>query len=329
MKKSLLYGSLVGIAFITYQAHAGDRIQKRTRTRRPANESTSINSQIYTEPDTPTPNGRNGNTSLNGSPSQAVISNGNNTTSQSSDSQPTLTPSQKKRNLFFDDIRSKFFFYKPNYFVFGAHDLKIQFSAMYNFGESFNLNLGYTQTMLWRVYDSSQPLRDVHYQPDIFYRFKKSPQSEVTSYDLGVAHNSNGFSGRESRSVDRLYFKTNYHFKNGGHSLIGYLNLYHVIGYDLTNRDIRKFWGYWDLYARYTHLIRFTKAHMDAEFRVFAGSKVVNFGRGGRMVGLIHHFNSRSFHPSLYLQYYGGYSETLIDYNRPNEELRFGFMLAL
>lgn len=244
------------------------------------------------------------------------------------DATKTSTYSQQKQS-FINDLKNKFFIYKPVYIIAGKSDLKLNLSVMYNFGESFNLNLGFTQTMFWNIYEKSQPMKDVNYNPEIFYRFKKGDQYKIMSYDLGLKHNSNGLVGRTSRSVDRVYLKTNFQYNYNRHAIKGDFSLLYTYGADPTNLDIDDYLGYWDLNLRYTNLFIFTKARTDLEFRIFAGSKVINVSRGGRLVGLVHHMNSKTFHPSLYLQYYSGRAETLIDYQKDTNELRFGLMLAM
>lgn len=83
----------------------------------------------------------------------------------------------------------------------------------------FNLNgdlvLAYTHQSWWQVYNSdwSKPFRETNYSPELFFRTLNSSEKQflgldLSFYDIGYVHQSNGQIQELSRSWDRLFFRT-------------------------------------------------------------------------------------------------------------------------
>lgn len=224
---------------------------------------------------------------------------------------------------------NKFSYYEPIYFAFGKNDLKLQFSGKYRMAKSFNLYLGYTQTMFWKIYVTSQPFADINYYPEVFYRLVDDHSSSLKSMDFGFVHSSNGKDGSLSRSFNRLYLKTNLSTKIKRHSLISELKFYDIITSEENNRDIKKYLGYWNFNFYFTHLLVHQKDRLDLELKLFAGENVINLNKGGRSIGLVYTLDSANFNPSFYVQYFSGHSENLLNYNKYSEQVRLGLLLFL
>lgn len=62
--------------------------------------------------------------------------------------------------------------------------------------------------------------------------------------------------------------------------------------------------------------------------RTFAGSKVIDFDKGGYEIGLSYRYGNSDFNPSLYLQRYEGYAESLLVYDKKHTEYRMGLLLT-
>ncbi|MBC7539647.1 MAG: phospholipase A [Bacteriovorax sp.] len=201
--------------------------------------------------------------------------------------------------IFGNDSKNKFLYYHPTYFIFGKDDLKLQFSGKYRVANKFDLYLGYTQTMYWSIYYTSQPFKDINYNPELFYRIVDEKYQFLKSLDLGFIHSSNGKDGEASRSINRLYVKTNLATKIGRHHLIGDLMFYDIITKEKNNKEIRKNMGYWDFTFYLTDLIVHDTSRLNLEFRIFAGDKIFNVNKGGRSLGLIYHLGSDDFNPAL------------------------------
>lgn len=236
---------------------------------------------------------------------------------------------QNTNLIFGNSPKNKFSYYEPTYFLFGKDDLKLQISAKYRLARSLNLYFSYTQTMFWSIYITSQPFKDINYYPEVFYRLVEDNDQHLRSMDFGLIHSSNGKDGPNSRSFNRVYLKTNLTTKYKRHSFIGEFKFYEIITKDNTNKDIKKYLGYWDFSFYLTHLVIHQKQRLDLEFRIFAGDKLTNLNKGGRSLGLIYNFESENFNPSIYLQYYSGHAENLLSYNQSSEQIRLGFLLLL
>lgn len=95
--------------------------------------------------------------------------------------------------------------YKPDYFLMGQPDTKIQFSFKFRLLEDYNLYFGYTQLMNWQLVRSDPYFADINYNPEFFYRFNINGSS-TTWADFGpFEHESNGKGGAEERSWNRTY----------------------------------------------------------------------------------------------------------------------------
>ncbi len=223
--------------------------------------------------------------------------------------------------------RERFSLYQPVYFIFGKDDLKLQFSGKYRVAKSYNLYLGYTQTMFWNIYDDSAPFGDINYNPEAFYRLTENNTKFIRSIDLGMLHTSNGEDKEKSRSINRVFVKTNFSSHIKRHNILGEFKLQHIYSKADRNHNIVDFMGYWELKMILTHLITVGQGRLDLEYRVFAGKKVINFNRGGREVGLLYHFGSANFNPSIYFQYFSGYAENLLAYDKKQSNARLGLML--
>lgn len=243
-----------------------------------------------------------------------------------------ITPPNKEiqeasKAIFGIDPKNKFSLYQPSYFIFGKHNLKIQFSAKYRVAKTYNLYLAYTQVMFWSIYDKSAPFEDINYNPELFYRILEGEKDFIRSVDLGYHHTSNGQEGEKSRSIDRLFLKTNFASNFGRNNILGEFKLQNIFNKDVTNKFIVERMGFWELKVIITHLFVHESQRLDVEYRFFSGKKVVDVNNGGRELGLIYRLGSENFNPAFYLQYYSGYAETLLNYEKNVNEVRAGLLL--
>jgi outer membrane phospholipase A len=230
-------------------------------------------------------------------------------------------------SIFKSNQDEKFTFHQPTYFIFGKDDLKLQFSFKYRAMKTLPLYFAYSQLMFWDIYKDSKPFRDSNYRPEVFYRTLESENSFLTSLDFGYMHLSNGRDKESSRSLERVFVRTNLLAKIEGRHL-GVILQVHKIFDEQQNEQIEDHLGYWEAVFYMTKLFTIDKQHTDLEIRTYAGSKVVDISNGAVQVGLVHHFNSEDFNPALYLQYFEGYAENLIGYDKKRSEIRLGLMLS-
>lgn len=231
------------------------------------------------------------------------------------------------KEMFGIDPKNKFSLYQPSYFILGRDNLKLQFSAKYRVAKTYNLYLAYTQTMFWSIFETSAPFDDINYNPEIFYRFFDYEDNFLRSVDLGILHTSNGEDEPKSRSFNRAFLKTNFITAVGRHSILGDFKLQHIYSKSADNNDIVEYMGYWELKLTFTHLLTHGTQRLDAEYRVFAGKKIINFDKGGHEFGLVYRLGSENFNPAFYVQYYTGYAESLLHYNQKVSQARAGLLL--
>ena len=232
--------------------------------------------------------------------------------------------------VYGNDSTVKFSPYQPTYFVMGKDDIKLQLSGKYRIARNFNLYAAFTQTMFWSIFSDSQPFKDINYNPEMFYRLVEidSDTDLLKSIDFGFVHRSNGKDGPDSRSVNRVFVKTNLVTQIGRHDIVADLMVYKITDDEKSN-DSRKYLGYWDFIIYVSDLVRHNNSRLNLQFKLNAGANIYNTNMGGRTIGLIYDFGSENFNPSLYLQYYSGYMENLLEYNKNTDQVRLGFLLYL
>jgi len=192
-----------------------------------------------------------------------------------------------------------------------------------------DLYLSYSQTSLWDLSDLSKPFRDSSYRPRLFFS-----NYELISFmdgqlrlgvEAGVGHESNGKEGTESRSFNMLYVRPVLSLGDPEGFRMYAAPLIHNYIADGENPDIKDYRGYVDwLFGIgskggldfWTTLRKGKRGdHGSAELNVsYPLSKL----SGGDLTGW------------LMLQYFGGYGESLLDYNRKlDSQLRLGIAIAL
>lgn len=242
-------------------------------------------------------------------------------------SPPDKEVQEASKAIFGIDPKNKFSLYQPSYFIFGKENLKMQFSAKYRVAKNYNLYLAYTQVMLWNIYEQSAPFDDINYNPEIFYRLIEGETTFIRSIDFGYHHTSNGEDGDKSRSMNRLFLKSNFATKYGRNNILGELKLQNIYSKADANKKIVDHMGFWELKLILTHVLVHGTQRLDIEYRFFAGKSIIDIGKGGRELGLIYRLGSENFNPAFYLQYYSGYAETLLHYDAKISQVRAGLLL--
>lgn len=232
------------------------------------------------------------------------------------------------QGVFLTNAAEKFSFHQPTYFIGGKDDLKLQFSFKYRMARKVPLYFAYSQLMFWDFYDDSSPFRDSNYRPELFYRFLEHESSFVSSLDAGYMHLSNGRDEADSRSLERIFLRSNMLFKFAERQLGFIFTGQYLFDEDKTNKDIVNYIGNWEAIIYLSKLFSFESSYTDLEIRTYAGSSVYNIDQGAVQVGLIHRFVTDEFNPAIYLQYFEGYAEDLLFYNRKRSRIRLGLMLS-
>lgn len=233
--------------------------------------------------------------------------------------------------------------YEPIYFILGGDgglNAKFQLSFRYrlfdNQGRLANhlpwiddLYLSFSQTSLWNLHDKSNPFRDSSYRPRLFY----ADYSVAKFFDGrmrigvegGVGHESNGKDGEESRSYNMLYVRPVALFGDP-EGLRGYFApLIHNYIAESDNPDIQNYRGYVDWLIGVG-----SKGGLDFSATLRKGTQK-NYGSAEVNVSYpLSKLSGGDLTGWLLLQYFGGYGESLLDYNRKLEsQWRLGIAVAL
>lgn len=225
---------------------------------------------------------------------------------------------------------------EPMYIAFGKNgDANARFQLSFKFhilkpdnpsSKSFldNLYFGYTQLSIWDLEAESAPFRDSNYRPSFFYYVPDTGVRAGWFSSLGVAagieHESNGKAGDDSRSINTVFVKPILTFGNPSEyhwtvapKLYAYLE-------KKDNSDIQNYRGYmdllvlwgkpngWQIGATLRKGMKRNYGSVDVQVTYPLGKLIP--GTGGY----------------IWLGYFTGYGEDLLDYNRHSpSQVRIGY----
>jgi outer membrane phospholipase A len=230
--------------------------------------------------------------------------------------------------------------YEPFYFIAGTQspNAKFQISFAYqllnnegwlatNVSALKGFHIAYTQSSLWDWNAPSAPFYDTSYKPEFFYSWERvvsGPPTNWIQLDLqgGLKHESNGKGGADSRSLNIAYFRPTLVWgRDDGLQLTLQPRTWVYLGELSNNPDIADYRGYADLRA------------ITGWKRGLQLSALGRMGRDGNHGSLqldLTYPTMRLFGSfSLYLdvQYFTGYGESLLGYNKKSDQFRAGFSL--
>lgn len=239
---------------------------------------------------------------------------------------------------FVDSIKNEFDYgpyfglYKDNYFTAGTtighkptrtnSDVKFQISLAIRLTNATLpwhtfLYIMYTQKTFWNVFENSMPMHDMNFNPGIGWTkpfFSKDRY--VGKLTLLVEHESNGRDSIQSRSWNRISFCGSAIVSD---HLMVHAKFWIPIIDGQNNKDILNYCGI------YQQGIVYTTPNQNFQF----GLTLV------KRKGWNLNFNSiweaswrvnKKTNLNLFAQYYNGYGESLLDYNRFHSRLRVGIV---
>lgn len=243
------------------------------------------------------------------------------------------------RRIDTDSVRREFdkgpYFglYKDNYFIFGPAigqkitrentNAKFQVSIAQKLTKSTlpwhtYLYLFYTQKVFWNVLEESLPMTDLNFNPGIGIckpLFVKNRY--IGKLTFQIEHESNGRDSIQSRSWNRITFGANI-IVDANLSVHGKVWIPIVDGEN--NKDILDYCG---IYQVGTSYISDNKRWNASVILVKRRGWNLNYNTIFELAWKL----SNNQNQYLFLQYYNGYGEGLLDYNKFHSQLRVGIVI--
>ena len=211
--------------------------------------------------------------------------------------------------------------------------------------KGLDLWIGYTQLSFWQLYNSafSSPFRDTNYEPEGLLNIRTQYEipglmgTKLQFINVGFNHQSNGRSRPLSRSWNRIVANFGLEKKNFNILLKTWYRLPEEEA-DNDNPDITRYMGYGELWTtlywkdmRFAAMLRnnFRQENLGAiqlEWSIPPSS----FGKllPGWLIPPEWADKHLTDKFSLYFQYFNGYGEGLMDYNKSINRFCVGFMIA-
>lgn len=207
-------------------------------------------------------------------------------------------------------------------------EAKFQFSAKFPlavnlYKKRLDIYAAYTNRSFWQLYnDQSAPFRETNHEPEIWLQTRhdwKLFGLRNNANMLGFVHQSNGRGGVLSRSWNRIY--ANFIFDRGdwAMSIKPWIRINESSEED-DNPDITDYLGYGELRTAY-------KWHRNTFSLMLRNLLESGFEKGSFEVAWSFPIWKYRFLKG-YIQYFGGYGESLIDYNQYSNSFGFGLLVT-
>ena len=210
-------------------------------------------------------------------------------------------------------------------------EMKFQFSFKGDIGSQRNIDLfgfktfrtwgAYTQQSNWQIFDgqNSSPFRATYYEPELIATLGTDYERLWKLINVGLVHQSNGQSGPESRSWNRVYVQGGWEW-NETTSLLArrWWRLQEDISTD-DNADITDYYGRADL------LVRWEPGDKSQSVAILIRNNLrKEFNRGFVQIDWALPLSAGAT-SRVHLQVTSGYGESLIDYNHKQSTVALGF----
>ncbi|MBA3011366.1 MAG: hypothetical protein FP812_14185 [Desulfobacula sp.] len=261
-------------------------------------------------------------------------------------SEEVAQPTLGEMTDYFQPFTKNLSAYKPVYFLFGVdpglEKSSFQISFKYQlfdfYEDSFRkenlsfmekIHLGYTQQSFWDLKSESAPFKDSRYMPEFFFLEDKIDLGlswiSGFGFQTGFQHESNGREGMESRSTNYGYIQPIISFKlwNEIHLKLA-PKVWTYLGNDtITNPDLSDYRGYFDIETKIG-----TPLGLAFETHYRHGKKGPSW-----QLDMSYPINQLPFLNGildvyLHAQYFGGYAENLLEYDKRDDIFRLGFSIV-
>lgn len=223
--------------------------------------------------------------------------------------------------------------YKDNYFIFGPSigprptkentNVKFQISIAQRLTRTTlpwgtYLYLFYSQKCFWNVLENSMPMTDLNFNPGIGLTkplFVKNRY--IGKLTFLIEHESNGRDSIASRSWNKIALAANVMLTN---NLMVHGKIFIPIVDGENNRDIIHYTGFWQAGAQI----------LSNDRRWMGGITVMKRNQWNLNANVIVDVAYRLFNNAnqyIFMQYYNGYGEGLLEYNKFHSQLRVGILI--
>lgn len=182
--------------------------------------------------------------------------------------------------------------------------------------------IAYTQTSWWQIYEHSSPFRETNYQPEFFIDFPLylKDYEFFNNLRVGILHESNGKGDEnlQSRSWNRIYVSTAILYNK----FLFVPRLWYRIPEskkDDDNPAILHYMGNFDVNLAYLGDDYFINLMLRNNLKFHNNKGAIQVDLGYDI------FNNGIY---WYVQYFNGYGESLIDYNKHLQRLSTGFLIS-
>lgn len=229
--------------------------------------------------------------------------------------------------------------YEPFYFIASTESPNAKFQVSFKY-QLINANsrlaernpmlkgfhFAYSQTSLWDWNGESAPFFDSSYRPEMLYFWDRALGGKSSDWyrvdmQTGAQHESNGKGGVDSRSLNIVYLRSTLTLGKPDSLQLSLSPRAWVYVIDLDdNPDLENYRGYVDLRA----VVGWAKGVQLSAI----GRMGDDWNRGSIQLDLTYPMMkllSGSFSMYLHAQYFNGYGESLLLYNRRGDSWRVGF----
>ncbi|MCG3677020.1 phospholipase A [Aliarcobacter butzleri] len=191
------------------------------------------------------------------------------------------------------------------------------------FGFDETISAAYTQKSFWQVAKNSAPFRESNYEPEIFVQIPYDKESSLKAYKISAMHSSNGKDGEESRSLNRLYLEGYFQFSD----IFVIPRVWYRIPESKDkddNPDFEDYYGYGDLTLLYAYKQHTFELLLRDNLKFNENNKgAVEFTWTFPLPEFLHAKNVYGM-----FQYFYGYGNSLIDYDREINNVGLGIALS-
>ena len=230
------------------------------------------------------------------------------------------------------DNQPYFGLYKDNYFIFGPSlnhpnktntNIKFQISIAQRLTKSVlpwgtYLYLFYSQKCFWNVLENSMPMTDLNFNPGIGITKPLYVKNRyIGKATLMAEHESNGRDSIQSRSWNKISLAANVIIDK---CLLVHGKIWLPIVDGMNNKDILHYCGI------YQAGVQVFSPNQRFSGSVMMTKRLGKFFNYNTVIELSYRFFKRD-NQYFFLQYYNGYGEGLLEYNKFHNQIRVGIVI--